>query len=97
MLPSLYQDSQITYKKAIEKFEKHEKSDCHNEARVKIAFLKGPSISVQLNTQIARLQNVQRCGLLLLLQGLQFLLCQGIAIRGHFEEEGNLRQLLLTW
>ena len=44
------------YKKAIEKFEIHEKSDCHNEASVKIAFLKGPSISVQLNTQIARLQ-----------------------------------------
>ena len=85
------------YKKAIEKFEIHEKSDCHNEARVKIAFLKGPSISVQLNTQIAKLQSVRRSGLLFMLQGLRFLLRQGIAIRGHFEEEGNLRQLLLAW
>ena len=32
-----------------------------------------------------------------MLQGLRFLLRQGIAIRGHFEEEGNLRQLLLAW
>ena len=85
------------YKKAIEKFEIHEKSDCHNEARVKIAFLKGPSISVQLNTQIAKLQSVRRSGLLFMLQGLRFLLRQGIAIRGHFEEEGSLRQLLLAW
>ena len=32
-----------------------------------------------------------------MLQGLRFLLRQGIAIHGHFEEEGNLRQLLLAW
>ena len=32
-----------------------------------------------------------------MLHGLRFLLHQGIAIRGHFEGEGNLRQLLLTW
>lgn len=85
------------YKKAIEKFDIHDKSDCHNEAKVKIAFLKGPSISTQLSTQIAKLKNVRRSGLLLLLEALRFLLRQGIAIRGHFEEEGNLRQLLLAW
>lgn len=32
-----------------------------------------------------------------MLEALRFLLRQGIAIRGHFEEEGNLRQLLLAW
>ena len=49
------------YKKAIEKFEIHEKSDCHNEASFKIAlkFLKEPSISTQLSTQIARLQSTR--------------------------------------
>ena len=32
-----------------------------------------------------------------MLQGRRFLRRQGIAIRGHFEEKGNLRQLLLAW
>ena len=85
------------YKKAIEKFEIHEKSDCHNEANVKIAFLEGPSISTQLSTQVARLQSIRRSGLLLLLQALQFLVHQGIAFCGHSEEEGNLRQQSLAW
>ena len=61
---------------------------------VTIAYLKGPSISMQLSSQVTNLQRVKRSGLLLMLR---FLLRQGIAIRGHFEEEGNLRQLLLAW
>ena len=64
---------------------------------VKIAYLKGPSISTQLSSQVSNLQRIRRSGLLLMLQGRRCLRRQGIAIRGHFEEEGNLRQLLLAW
>ena len=28
---------------------------------------------------------------------MEFLLRQGIALRGHFEQEGNLPELLTTW
>jgi len=76
-------------KKAIEKFEIYENSI--KQGQVKIAFLKGPFVSVQ---HILRLLNSKvfddLVHLLIFLQGLQFLLCQEIVICGHFEGEQNL-------
>ena len=46
------------YKKAIEKFEIYEKSDSHNEAMVKIAYLKGP---LQLSSQVTELDDLVCC------------------------------------
>ena len=86
-----------TYKKALEKFRIHENSDSHQEAKLKWAALKNPSIQEQLSSQIAQAQANRRSGLLKQLEVLRFLLRQGIALRGHDEEEGNLLQLLLLW
>lgn len=56
-----------------------------------------PTITSQLSSQMQQLQKTRREGLLMQLKGLRFLTCQGIAIRGHHESEGNLPQLLHTW
>jgi len=85
------------YKKAVEKFRIHENSDSHLEARLKCKSLNNPSIQEQLSTQGAKVQENRRLGLVKQLEAMKFLLRQGIALRGHSEEEGNLQQLLKTW
>ena len=85
------------YKKAVEKFRIHENSDSHLEARLKCKSLNNPSIREQLSSQGAKVQETRRLGLVKQLEAMKFLLRQGIALRGHSEEEGNLRQLLTTW
>ncbi len=82
------------YKKAIEKFRTHENSDSHLEAMMKFQALNNPSIVTQLSTQVANAQMSRRAGLLKQLEGMKFLLRQGLALRGHREEEGNLPQLI---
>ena len=84
------------YKKAVEKFRIHENSDSHMEARLKCKSLNNPSIREQLGTRGAKVQETRRLGLVKQLEAINFLLRQGIALRGH-SEEGNLRQLLTTW
>ena len=52
------------YKKAIEKFQLHEKSDCHLEAKMKFASISKPTVQEQLSTQVAQVQTTQCSGLL---------------------------------
>lgn len=85
------------YKKASQKFRAHENSDLHLESKLKWNALTNPSIATQLSTQIARAQLSRRAGLLKQLEAMRYLLRQGIALRGHSEEEGNLPQLLAMW
>ena len=80
------------WKKATEKFQQHE----HSEAIESFHSLQQPSIISQLNTQIASEQAQRRELLLKQLRLLKYLMRQGLATRGHIEEEGNLMQLLLT-
>ena len=54
-----------------------------------------PSIITQLNDQAKLDQAKHRDMLLKQMSSLKYLLRQGLAIRGHEELEGNLRQLLL--
>ena len=44
----------------------------------------------------AHAQNERRCGFLKQLRAMQYLLRQGLALRGHVEKEGNLTQLLMS-
>ena len=85
------------YKKAVETFRVHENSDSHLKARIKCKSLNNPSIREQISIQGAKVQETRRLGLVKQLEAMKFLLRQGIALRGHSEEEGNLRQLLATW
>ena len=54
-------------------------------------------VKEQLSTQARREQEERRQAFLKELHCLRFLLCQGLAIRGHKEEEGNLWQMLIMW
>lgn len=85
------------YKKATQKFQAHEKSDTHLEAKMKFASFRKPSVQEQLSTQAAQVHAVRRSGLLKQLEAMKYLLRQGIALRGRTEEEGNLPQLLAVW
>ena len=85
------------WRKALKKFASHEASDAHREAVMKWKIIQQPSIDVQFNSQMSTLRASCRQGLLKQLRALQYLLRQGIAIRGHTEVEGNLYQLLKVW
>ena len=82
------------WKKAKERFREHEQSHAHSEACVKISALKQPSVAAQLSTKVLLDQEKHRNLLLKQLDCLQYLTRQGIAVRGHHDEDGNLYQLL---
>ena len=84
------------YKKALEKFQTHEKSALHREA---VNWWSGthakahhPFKHYWVLELLAR-----RSGLIKQLEAMKFLLQQGIPLRGHTDDEGNLNQLLVSW
>ena len=83
------------WKKARESFTVHEKSAVHREAMLKSALVKQPSIATQLSNQARQEQQFNREMLLKEISSLRFLLRQGIAVRVHEEDSGNLSQLML--
>ena len=85
------------YKKGAEKLCTHDNSGSHLEAKIKWCSLNNPSIKEQLSSQVAKIQCTRRTGLLIQLEAMRYLLRQGLPLRGHSEEEGNLPQLLVTW
>lgn len=50
-----------------------------------------------ISSQLVTLQATRRAGLLKQITSLRFLLRQGLAIKGHTEDEGNLSQILKLW
>ena len=82
------------WKKARERFERHEKSESHKEAMLKLKSMRAPSVIAQLSSQASRDQAEHRSMLLKQLHSLRYLLRQGLPVRGHKESEGNLIQLL---
>lgn len=83
------------WKKAQEYFIQHEKSVIHREAVLKLELMKQPTVISQLSSQAKQDQTQNRDMLLKQLSSLRYLLRQGLTIRGHVENEGNLMQLLL--
>ena len=83
------------WKNAIEKFKRHEHSLCHREASVKyMASQNQQPVSQQLSNQLKAEQETRRMCLLKQLESLTYLLRQGLAVRGHKSDEGNLARLL---
>ncbi len=82
------------YKTAIEKFNQHASSSVHQEAAIKCSAISQPSIQ---SSQLSAQQELHRSGLVKQLTAMQFLLRQGLALRGHHDKDGNLYQLLVTW
>ena len=88
------------WRKALKRFQEHEKSEMHLEAMERLAAKASSShIGVQLNTHYAAEQKFHKIMLLKLLEVVRFLGRQGLPLRGHCEDvksfEGNLYQLLL--
>ena len=69
----------------------------HKEAKLKWMAQGRPTVESQLSSQMKKLQQTRRAGLLCQLRGIQYLAHQGIAFQGHTDLEGNLKQQLLTW
>ena len=94
--PAFTDDGFNNWKKAIEKFNSHEASHTHREATMKRLALGQPTLSEKFNTQMRCAQESRRKPLLTQLSSLRYLLRQGLAIRGHNDDQqGNLKQLLV--
>lgn len=81
------------WKKAIERFSGHAKSQLHIHA-MNIYAQKENTVASQLSSAVARQQEEARYGLLKIVGSIKYLDRQGLAPRGHVEEKGNLSQHL---
>ena len=81
------------WKKAKERFREHEQSQVHCEACMKLECLQ-QSVVAQLSSQLLDDQKQRREMLLKELSSVRYLARQGLALRGHKEEDSNLLQLL---
>lgn len=85
------------WKKALQKFETHEKSASHKLAVQNVAFMrKQDAVNVQINKGLQTDQEKARQALLKLVSSMKYLAHQGLAIRGSGRDEtsGNFMQLL---
>ena len=83
-------------KKATASFKEHESSSAHNEAAMKLARIKSdePDVETLLNTQKEEQQKRNRHSFLKEVSSIRVLARQGLSLRGHTEEDGNLFQLM---
>ena len=79
-------------KKSLEKLRRYKNSDSHLEAEIKFRSLRNSFVKEQISNQAAKVQATRQAGLLKQLQAMHYILKQGIPLRGHTEEEGNLCQ-----
>ena len=82
----------VNWRKATDAFHKHETSQAHSEAMLKLSNKQ--DIGAQLNHAHKMEQKARREALIKQLSSLQYLLRQGLAVRGHEASESNLIQLL---
>jgi hypothetical protein len=82
------------WKHAIEKFTVHQKSTCHINAVSQIEQLKAPSIVSQLSAKKCLEQKDARFSLVKVFKSVRYLARQGLALRGHHNQDGNFIQLL---
>lgn len=83
------------WKKAIDRFKSHERSNFHKEACNAVVAAKGSAnVAYACAKGKAKEMDDARQALLATLSSLLYLSTQGLAIRGHEDTESNLRQLL---
>lgn len=80
------------WKNALIKFSGHESSGCHRHAVMQLQQAKAAPVNAQLSTQT--LEASSREALMKVFSSVRLLARQGLALRGHEENQGNLRQLL---
>lgn len=74
----------------------HEAADCHKEAKLKLSSAAAPTAHEQMSIENAKAMALNREMFLKVLSSLMLLMRQGLAIRGHKDDDsdGNLLQLL---
>uniref|UniRef100_H3B1Z5 TTF-type domain-containing protein n=1 Tax=Latimeria chalumnae TaxID=7897 RepID=H3B1Z5_LATCH len=83
------------WKKAIERFGTHEKSNLHRAAVCSLGVVKaGVNVAAACSEAKQKQMKEARSALINILSSLQYLSCQGLSVRGHTDEESNLNQLL---
>lgn len=98
--PTFVEGGFSNWKKALQRFANHEKSEMHREAIMKLAAKSSRiDVSGQLSKSHATETRNNRAMFLKLLECIRYLARQGLAFRGRHEDsiafEGNLYQLLL--
>ena len=94
MEPAFFFNGFHNWTKAIKCFSEHEKSDGHSESVYKLSTEQQPCVNEMLSEKENEDQKRHRLMLLKRLSTLRMLLRQGLPIRGHKEDDGNLKQLL---
>ena len=79
------------WKKGKERIEEHERSENHRNAS-KESRKNQPDVACQIDDQHKKQQHLRRTGLIVHLNTMKTLLRQGLAIRGHQDEESNIIQ-----
>ena len=79
------------WKKGKERLSEHERSDDHRSALAKARKIQR-NVASELDKQVNELQQQRRKGLVSHLNTLKTILRQGIAVRGHTDEESNIVQ-----
>ncbi|XP_041379510.1 zinc finger MYM-type protein 1-like, partial [Gigantopelta aegis] len=83
------------WKKAIEKFDAHAKSNSHRLSLENINFHKTQqSVSAQISSGVLADQGQARVALVKLISTLMFVAEQGLPLRGKESSEGNYKKLL---
>lgn len=83
------------WKKALQRFQTHEASSYHKAASSALGAIKrGVNVVASCTQGMQKEMKDARKALLVIISSVQYLACQGLAIRGHDDAESNLRQLL---
>ena len=87
------------WKKALESFQSHERSQCHAFSHMQLQRINQsqPAVNTQLSTQLQAQQSKARDCLKVIFTTANFLARQGLAFRGHANDEGNFKQLMLIF
>ena len=89
-------DGFSNWRKALQKFKVHESSECHREAAAKIAEMqKGTNVLGQLISQMEHERQTAKSAMIKIITSVRYLARQNLAIRGHTDENSNLKQLLV--
>ena len=92
--PAFIEKGFRNWKKAKEKFKKHESCESHRLAAFQIQQSFCPSVQQQLIQHNQNSQNEAQKALHVIMSSVKYLARQGLAFRGHKEQEGNFWQLL---
>uniref|UniRef100_A0A8D8ETT4 Zinc finger MYM-type protein 1 n=4 Tax=Culex pipiens TaxID=7175 RepID=A0A8D8ETT4_CULPI len=85
----------VNFKKALERFEKHDNSGCHREAVYKMAAVQtNINVIAQISDEKKRQMAVNRSCLLKIITTLRYLAVQGLAVRGSNDNTSNFTNLL---